>query len=132
MPYIPMTDVESSNIQAIGYDRKIQTLRVAFQDQSGIPRVYDYPLVPEIEYKRLMEAESKGKFFNSRVKPMYGFRSVRPDELIAPAEEVPVVPPTYPRTPEGEIDYAAIPKIDLPKMMEESATAGHTEGDDHE
>lgn len=95
MPYIPLTDVESSNIQAIGYDRKIQTLRVAFQDQSGVPRVYDYPLVPESEYNRLMEAESKGKFFNSRVKPMYGFRSVRPEELIAPIEEAPVVLSTY-------------------------------------
>ena len=119
MPYIPLTDVESSNIQAIGYDRKIQTLRVAFQDQSGVPRVYDYPLVPESEYNRLMEAESKGKFFNSRVKPMYGFRSVRPEELVAPPVEV---PPVTPRTAEGEIDYEKIPIIDLPKMVEEVTT----------
>ena len=105
MPYIPLTDVESSNIQAIGYDRKIQTLRVAFQDQSGVPRVYDYPLVPESEYNRLMEAESKGKFFNSRVKPMYGFRSVRPEELIAPAEEV---PPTAIKEDGQPADWSAL------------------------
>ena len=95
MPYIPLTDVESSNIRAIGYDRTIQTLRVSFHGRDGVLRVYDYPLVPEGEHKRMMEAESKGKFFNSRIKPMYGFRNVRPEELIAPVEETPVVLSTY-------------------------------------
>ncbi len=127
MPYIPLTEVESSNIEAIGYDRTIQTLRVSFQDQSGIPRVYDYPMVPEGEYKRLMEAESKGRFFNGRIKPMYGFRSVRPEELIAPPVEV---PPALPRTADGEIDYKKIPIIDLPKMVKEAEAAAKEEGDD--
>ncbi len=118
MPYIPLTEVESSNIQAIGYDRKTGTLRVAFHDQAGVPRVYDYPLVPEGEHKRLMESESKGRFFNSRIKPMFGFRSVRPEQLVAPPEEV---PPAVPRTEDGEIDYTKIPVID-PEMLEGVST----------
>lgn len=82
MPYIPCDPVESSNLEAVGYHRQTQTLRIIFHGG----RAYDYPLVPEQEYRRLMEAESKGKFFNSRIKPMYGHRTVRPEELEPPKE----------------------------------------------
>lgn len=82
MSYIPTESVESSNLVAIGYHRQTQTLRIIFQEG----RAYDYPLVPESEFKGLMEAESKGKFFNSRIKPMYGHRTVRPEQLEPPPE----------------------------------------------
>jgi hypothetical protein len=80
MPYIPTEPVESSNIEAIGYHRQTQTLRIIFQGG----RAYDYPMVLEQEYKKLMESESKGKFFNSRIKPMYAHRTPRPEELKEP------------------------------------------------
>lgn len=86
MPYIPTEKVESSNIEAIGYHRQTQTLRIAFKSREGPSRVYDYPMVLEQEYKRLMEAESKGKFFASRIKPMYAHRTPRPEELQPPTE----------------------------------------------
>lgn len=80
MPYIPTEAVESSNIKAIGYHRQASTLRIIFHGG----RAYDYPMVPEQEYKRLMQAESKGGFFNTRIKPMYGHRSPREAELQPP------------------------------------------------
>ncbi len=83
MPYIPLEEVESSNIVAIGYHRQSQTLRIRFQGD----RYYDYPMVPESEYELLMAAESKGKFFNSRIKPMYGHRGVRKEALLEPCCE---------------------------------------------
>lgn len=48
--------------------------------------MYDYPMLPESEYKRLMQAESKGKFFRSRIKPMYAHRTPRDVELQPPKE----------------------------------------------
>ena len=81
MPYIPTEPVESSNIEAVGYDRKTSTLRIIFQGN----RAYDYPMFPEQEFKKLLEAESKGKFFNTRIKPMYAHRTPRPEELEPPA-----------------------------------------------
>lgn len=87
MPYISTEPVESSNLERVGYDRKTSTLRVIFKGRGDDPsRVYDYPMVPEPEYKKLMEAESKGKFFNSRIKPMYAYRTPRPEELEAPPD----------------------------------------------
>lgn len=90
MPYIPLEEVESSNIVAIGYHRQTQTLRIRFQRD----RYYDYPMVTEREYKALMEAESKGQFFNSRIRPMYGHRNVRPEALVEPCCEHPGPDPT--------------------------------------
>jgi len=88
MTYIPMEPIESSNIKSMGYDRRTETLRIAFigrhEDQE--PRVYDYPMVPEREYQKMMKAESKGKFLNTYIKPVYGFSSVNPNQLVAPKE----------------------------------------------
>lgn len=82
MTYIPTEKVESTNIEEIGYHRATSTLRIIFQGN----RAYDYPMVPEPEFKKLMAAESKGKFFNSRIKPMYAHATVRPEQLQPPKE----------------------------------------------
>lgn len=78
--YIPLEEVESSNLVSIGYHRQTQTLRIRFQGD----RYYDYPMVTEREYEALMKAESKGRFFNTRIKPMYGHRMVREETLVKP------------------------------------------------
>lgn len=85
MPYIPTEKVESSNIEAIGYHRQQQILRIIFQGG----RAYDYPMVTEREYRALMAAESKGRFFNSRIKSMYAHRTPREAELQEPCCEHP-------------------------------------------
>lgn len=90
MSYIPLEEVESSNIVSIGYHRQTQTLRMRFQGD----RYYDYPMVPEREYEKLMAAESKGTFFNTHIKPMYGHRTVRKEALLEPCCEHPGPDPT--------------------------------------
>ena len=83
MPYISTEPVESSNIERIGYHRKQQILRIIFQGN----RAYDYPMVTERDFDDLMAAESKGRFLNSRIKPMYAPRTPREAELVEPCCE---------------------------------------------
>ena len=59
--------VESTMIQAVGYDPKTRTLEVVFN--SG--RTYCYEGVPPKVYKELMAAESKGRYMQSEIIDMY-------------------------------------------------------------
>lgn len=63
------TSVSSSNLSAIGYDPDAQMLEVEFLDGS----VYEYSGVPSSEYDALMNADSKGKYFNANIKKTYAF-----------------------------------------------------------
>lgn len=67
-----MQQVDSSNIQAIGYDEADQTLYVEFID-SG---TYAYSPVPASTHEELMAADSKGSYLNREIKPNYDCRSV--------------------------------------------------------
>ena len=58
-----MIPVESSMIQAVGYDSKTRMLEVLFN--SG--RIYCYEGVPPKIYKELMAAESKGRYMRSEI-----------------------------------------------------------------
>ena len=59
--------VESSMIQAVGYDSKTRTLEVVFN--SG--RTYCYEGVPAKVYKALLAADSKGRFMRSEIIDVY-------------------------------------------------------------
>ncbi len=83
MPYVKTEPVESSNIERIGYNRKQSILRIVFQGG----RAYDYPLVTERDFDELMAADSKGSFFNRRIKPLYPHRTPRDAELVEPCCE---------------------------------------------
>lgn len=62
-----MTFVESSLIQAVGYDAERRLLEIAFT--SG--RVYWYADVPPEVYQSLMAAESKGEYFLAHIREVY-------------------------------------------------------------
>ena len=62
-----LTPVESSMIQAVGYDAKTHTLEVLFN--SG--RTYCYEDVPPKVYKELMAADSKGRYMLSEIIDVY-------------------------------------------------------------
>jgi hypothetical protein len=62
-------EVESTVVDAIGYSR---VLEIVFE--SG--RVYQYYDVPEEVFYGMLNAESKGKFFNSNVRGKYTFREI--------------------------------------------------------
>lgn len=65
---LPLFEVESSNIAAIGYDGPSKTLRIKFREKG---RIYDYLDVPLRKYCALMQAESKGTYFAEQIKPIY-------------------------------------------------------------
>lgn len=64
-----MTFVESSLIQAVGYDAERRLLEVAFT--SG--RAYWYADVPREVYEALMAAESKGEYFLAHIRDVYAY-----------------------------------------------------------
>jgi hypothetical protein len=59
-----MTPVSSSNLAAVGYDNESATLRIQFL-HGGI---YDYQGVPADIYEGLINAGSKGQFFDKFIK----------------------------------------------------------------
>lgn len=100
MPDIELTEVESSNIAAIGYDRRVQTLRIKFNNGS----IYDYPTMPERTYQDFAKAESKGKFFHRIIKPNFAHR-----RMADPT--VPAVPPLASPEAAQPVRKAAKPAI---------------------
>lgn len=65
--------VESSMIQAVGYDEEAEALQVRFN--SG--QVYEYSGVPKMVFDRLMAAESKGSFMHEAIIDCYPYRKIR-------------------------------------------------------
>ena len=65
--------VESSMIRSIGYEESSGTLEVEFTSGS----IYQYFDVPESEYKRLINAASKGRYFNQNIKESYRYVQIR-------------------------------------------------------
>jgi hypothetical protein len=62
-----LTYVESSNIEAIGYDPTLSELTVVFK-KSG---TYVYRSVPQDVFDQFLAAESKGSFLNRQIIPNY-------------------------------------------------------------
>ena len=67
-----MTFVDSSNIEAIGYDDEAQELHVRFL--SG--ETYVYHGVPRERFDAMMDAPSKGSFLNREVKGAFEYNKL--------------------------------------------------------
>jgi hypothetical protein len=65
--------VESTTMRSVGYDGTSQVLEVEFQTGT----VYQYLDVPAAVHDELLEAESKGEYFNREIRD--AFRFVRVD-----------------------------------------------------
>ena len=65
-------NVDSSNVESIGYDPVSETLEVEFK-KTG---VYQYYNVPESVYTNFMDAPSKGVFLNANIKNSYPYSRV--------------------------------------------------------
>jgi hypothetical protein len=63
-----MIFVDSSNVEAIGYDGDTQELHVRFL-KSG--QTYVYYAVEEWVFQGLMQVDSKGSYINATIKPHY-------------------------------------------------------------
>lgn len=64
--------VASTNLMSVGYDERTQTLEVEFLNG----RVYQYYGVPENMHTQLMQAGSKGQFFNTYIRNSYPFSRI--------------------------------------------------------
>ena len=62
--------VDSSNVEAIGYDPATQELHVRFL-KSG--ETYVYYNVEECVFNEIMQADSKGQYLNLNIKGRYDF-----------------------------------------------------------
>lgn len=65
--HIPRQRVESSAIAAVGYSKRRKILEVEFVNGG----VYRYLDVPASVYRDLMSAESKARFYDSKIKGQY-------------------------------------------------------------
>lgn len=69
-----MHEVESTSIEAIGYDGQPHELYVRFRE-SG--RSYAYWEVEEEVFEKFLGAASKGNYFNREIKGAYSYGPVR-------------------------------------------------------
>jgi len=67
-----MVNVESSNINQVGYDSDSNTLIIKFHSGG----LYCYFDVDENLYNNLLNADSVGKFFNQHVKNLYDYQRI--------------------------------------------------------
>jgi hypothetical protein len=65
--------VESSMIQAVGYNSKSRELEIVFNSS----RTYVYEGVPPKIHKELMAAESKGRFMRAEIIDCYPCYEIR-------------------------------------------------------
>ncbi|MPZ99124.1 MAG: KTSC domain-containing protein [Dehalococcoidia bacterium] len=65
------TSVESSSIASVGYDATQRVLEVEFRDSGD---VYQYLDVPAAIHEALLSADSLGRFLNSSIKGVFGYR----------------------------------------------------------
>ena len=66
-----MQFVDSSNIEALGYDTETQELHVTFLGSGG---TYVYSDVAQEVFDELLQAGSKGSYLNRRIKGNYAYR----------------------------------------------------------
>ncbi|AJX62327.1 KTSC domain-containing protein [Burkholderia pseudomallei] len=76
---IPLREVESSQIHAIGHDAETQTLAIQFKSKAGAGSIYHYQNFNAAEFELFSSAESIGSYFGKYIKP---FPEIYPLEKI--------------------------------------------------
>jgi hypothetical protein len=66
--------VESSLIRSVGYDLFSSILEIELGEDG---RIYQYFDVPYSIYCELMEAESKGSYFNQSIKDDFAYQEIK-------------------------------------------------------
>jgi len=79
-PQIPLVPVESKQVAAIGYDPFACILAVRFKHGAGA--IYHYPGVSAETFNEFVTAESIGRFFAERIKPL-AFDKYPPEPVVA-------------------------------------------------
>ena len=71
---IPRDPVESRGLAAVGYSKRLRALEIEFR-RGG---TYRYLEVPAAVHRELLAAESKARFYNTRIRGKYRSVYVRP------------------------------------------------------
>jgi len=79
--------VTSSNLDQVGYDASKLQLFVVFRNGAA----YRYDGVPADLYQRLLQAESKGKFFIAHVRKAFPFTRLGARALGEAAQRLPLM-----------------------------------------
>ncbi|MCC5661265.1 KTSC domain-containing protein [Nostoc sp. XA010] len=66
------TQVNSSDLQSVGYDATTCTLEIKFHSGG----IYQYFKVTESIYRGLMSASSHGKYFHAYIKDFYLYKRI--------------------------------------------------------
>jgi lysyl-tRNA synthetase, class II len=69
--------VDSTTLRRVGYDAERQLLQIEFQNLS----IYQYFDVPAAVCEELMQAPSKGAYFNRSIRPKFNFARVKVTSL---------------------------------------------------
>lgn len=64
--------VKSSNLHKVDYDKKTKVLIITFLNR----RKYSYRDVPAVRYNGLMNAASKGEYFNKFIRYRYKYKEI--------------------------------------------------------
>jgi lysyl-tRNA synthetase class 2 len=71
------TTVDSKSLRKVGYNAERRILQVQFQNRS----IYQYFEVPAAVYQELLQAPSKGAYFNRSIRPRFDFALVKAASL---------------------------------------------------
>ena len=80
-----VTAVESSALATLAYDEASELLQVEFCSRL----VYRYFGVPEAVYRALLEATSKGRYFNQTIRERFPYCLVSGFDADVPDAEIP-------------------------------------------
>lgn len=67
--------VDSRLIRSVGYDPASSILEIEFTDE-GHGHIYAYYDVPYSTYEELLDAESKGRYFNELIRDLYASKRI--------------------------------------------------------
>jgi hypothetical protein len=65
--------VESTTLGSAGHDDQAAVLELQFRNGT----VYQYSLVPQQVYRDLLQAESKGRFFNHNIRGKFPYQRIQ-------------------------------------------------------
>jgi hypothetical protein len=69
---VRVSSVESTTVATVGYDETLRLLQLEFCSRA----VYLYLDVPAAVYQALLEAPSKGRYFNASIRGRYRYRQL--------------------------------------------------------
>ena len=78
--------VESTTLATVGYDENLKPLRLEFCTRA----VYLYFGVPAAVYEALLDAPSKGQYFNGTIRGRYPYRQILDTNPVLRGAEVAV------------------------------------------